>query len=59
MVFDEEMLLKHYFSLHEKISELRKVLKKPLTLSEKILSAFPNNSLLEIKSAVDKLLINK
>lgn len=37
MVFDEEMLLKHYFSLHERISELRKVLKKPLTLSEKIL----------------------
>ena len=30
-----------------------------LTLSEKIVSAFPNNTLLELKSAIDKLLNDK
>ena len=34
-------------------------LEKYLTLSEKIVSAFPNNTLLEIKSAIDKLLTDK
>ena len=32
---------------------------KDLTLSEKIVSAFPNNTLLEIKLAIDKLLNDK
>ena len=32
---------------------------KDLTLSEKIVSAFPNNTLLEIKLAIDKLLTDK
>ena len=32
---------------------------KDLTLSEKIISAFPNNTLLEIKLAIDKLLTDK
>ena len=32
---------------------------KDLTLSEKIVSAFPNNTLLEIKLAIDKLLSDK
>ena len=32
---------------------------KDLTLSEKIVSAFPNNTLLELKSAIDKLLTDK
>lgn len=32
---------------------------KYLTLSEKIVSAFPNNTLLEIKLAIDKLLTDK
>ena len=30
-----------------------------LTLSEKIVSAFPNNTILELKSAIDKLLTDK
>jgi len=32
---------------------------KDLTLSERIVSAFPNNTLLEIKLAIDKLLTDK
>ena len=32
---------------------------KDLTLSEKIVSAFPNNTLLELKFAIDKLLTDK
>ena len=32
---------------------------RDLTLSEKIVSAFPNNTLLEIKLAIDKLLTDK
>ena len=32
---------------------------KDLTLSEKIVSSFPNNTLLEIKLAIDKLLTDK
>lgn len=32
---------------------------KDLTLSEKIVSAFPNNTILELKSAIDKLLTDK
>ena len=35
------------------------VSEKDLTLSEKIVSAFPNNTLLEIKLAIDKLLTDK
>ena len=35
------------------------VAEKDLTLSEKIVSAFPNNTLLEIKLAIDKLLTDK
>ena len=35
------------------------VAEKDLTLSEKIVSAFPNNTLLEIKLAIDKLLNDK
>ena len=33
--------------------------KNNLTLSERIVSAFPNNTLLEIKLAIDKLLTDK
>jgi len=35
------------------------VAERDLTLSEKIVSAFPNNTLLEIKLAIDKLLTDK
>ena len=35
------------------------ITEKDLTLSEKIISAFPNNTLLEIKLAIDKLFIDK
>ena len=35
------------------------VSEKDLTLSEKIVSAFPNNTLLEIKLAIEKLLTDK
>lgn len=35
------------------------ITEKDLTLSEKIISAFPNNTLLEIKLAIDKLLNDK
>ena len=37
MAFDIEMIKNHYASLDEKISEIRSLLKRPLTVSEKIL----------------------
>jgi len=37
MAFDIEMIRNHYASLDEKISEIRSLLKRPLTVSEKIL----------------------
>lgn len=39
MVFDEEMILRIYASYPEKISQIKKKLQRPLTLTEKILYA--------------------
>lgn len=57
-----EGMIKSRSKKTDDIAPIRKnetIAEKDLTLSEKIISAFPNNTLLEIKLAVDKLLNNK
>ena len=55
MIFDFEKIKKHYSTLDKKIDRTREVLKKPLTLTEKILYAHADkiNSYLRGKDYVD------
>ena len=43
MAFDIEMIKKVYANFSKRINEARLIIKRPLTLSEKILYAHPNN----------------
>jgi aconitate hydratase len=45
MIFDLDMIKKHYEEFPKKINETRNVIKKPLTLSEKILYAHLDNKI--------------
>ncbi|MEC7839492.1 MAG: aconitate hydratase [Chlamydiota bacterium] len=47
MLFDLEMMKKHYTSLNEKLQQVREVVKRPLTLSEKILYTHSAKNLTE------------
>ena len=54
MVFDEKMLLKHYFNLQDRIDIVRRKLNRPLTLAEKILyTHLSDNEVEDYKRGVD------
>ena len=57
-MFDEKMIVKFYSELPNKISMARKILKRPMTVAEKILSGklkkfYQDNTLLNQKFVMD------
>jgi len=55
MIFDIEMLRKHYSTFAEKVDKAKEIIGRPLTLSEKILYAhlFESSNLKEFKRGID------